>query len=100
MERGDEAIERRFAAWDRQIARLQERCLAASGPEADGLRAVLADLAMVRERAWSRWEEARAGGMWVRADDVRRFGEAMREGAEAFRRAGGEGPEQGSLRAA
>ncbi len=100
MERGDEAIEAQFAEWDRQIARLQERCLAASGPEADGPRAVLADLAMVRERAWSRWEVARAGGMWVRADDIRRFEEAMREAAEAFRRAGGEGVERESLRVA
>ena len=100
MERGDEAIEGQFAAWDRQIARLQERCLAASGPEADGLRALLAELAMARERAWSRWEVARAGGMWVTAEDMRRFEEAMREAAEAFRRAGGEGPEQASLRAA
>ncbi len=99
MERSDAAIQE-FEKWDRQIARLQERCLSASGPEADGLRAVLADLAMVRERAWSRWEVARAGGMWVRADDIRRFEEAMQEAAEAFRRAGGEGVERESLRVA
>jgi hypothetical protein len=91
LERDDGAIERQFQAWDRQIARLQDRCLAAPGDEVARLRAVLADLALARERAWSRWEVARAGGMWVSAEDVRRFEDAMRQTAEAFRGAAGDG---------
>jgi len=100
MEPGDTAIREQFAEWDRQMARLQERCLAVSGPEMERLRALLAELAGARERAWSRWEAARAGGMWVTAEDVARFQEAMRQAAEAFARVGELGPAQGSARAA
>ena len=96
MERSDEAIRRQFQAWDRQLARLQERCLAASGDEVDRLRAVLADLAAARERAWSHWEVARAGGMWVPPEDVRRFEDAMRQAAEVFARAARVGLGEGS----
>src|SRR5574341_1539932 len=88
MEHGAAAIRAEFAKWDRQIARLQERCLAASGGEVERLRAALAQLAGARERAWWRWEVARAGGMWVKAEDVQRFQEAMRMAAEAAARAG------------
>lgn len=87
MEHGDEAIRSRFKAWDHQIARLQERALSAPAPEVSRFRPILADLAGARERAWSRWEAARAGGMWVTPEDVRRFDEAMREAEAAFARA-------------
>jgi hypothetical protein len=100
MERGDAAVEARFREWDRQIARLQERCLASSGAGVERLRAALVQLAEARERAWSRWEVARAGGMWVRAEDVQRFQEAMRMAAEASARVGEMGLAQGSGRAA
>jgi hypothetical protein len=95
MERSDEALQQQFQAWDRQIARLQQRCLAATGNEVDRLRAVLAELAAARERAWSHWEVARAGGMWVPPEDVRRFAEAMRQAGEAFGRAAAEGLDEG-----
>jgi hypothetical protein len=88
MEQGDAGIRARFKEWDREIARLQEGCLAAAAPEAERLRAVLAGLAAARERAWARWELARAGGMWVTQDDGRQFEEAMRMAAEAFGRSG------------
>lgn len=100
MERSDAVIEARFREWDRQIARLQERCLAASGGEVERLRAALAQLAGARERAWSRWEVARGGGMWVRTEDVQRFQDAMRMAAEASARVGELGPAQGTPRAA
>src|SRR5574341_596768 len=100
MEHGAAAIRAEFAKWDRQIARLQERCLAASGGEVERLRAALAQLAGARERAWWRWEVARAGGMWVKAEDVQRFQEAMRMAAEASARVGDSGPARGSARAA
>jgi hypothetical protein len=86
MERGDGAIEAQFRGWDRQIADLQRRCLAAAPPEAEPLRAALAALAAARERAWSRWELARSGGMWVTRDDTARFEEAMQEARAAFAR--------------
>lgn len=84
MERGDEAIGARFREWDRGIAALQERCLRAPAPEAERLRGILADLASAREKAWNRWELARAGGMWVTAEDLRRFEAGMREAEGAF----------------
>ncbi|HEY7677589.1 MAG TPA: hypothetical protein VIG69_10980 [Candidatus Methylomirabilis sp.] len=87
MERGDEAVAARFREWDRQIAALQRRCLQAPPGEGERLRAVLAEVAAARERAWSRWEQARAGGMWLNPDDVRRFQEGMGEAEEAFARA-------------
>ena len=89
MERDDAAIQGKFRAWDRQIAALQDRCLQAPAADGERLRGVLAELAAARERAWSRWELARAGGMWVPAEDLRRFQEAMREAEEAFGRAAG-----------
>ncbi len=95
MERSDDAVRRQFQAWDRQIAHLQERCLAAAGEEGDRLRAGLADLAAARERAWSHWEGARAGGMWVPPEDIRGFEDAWRQAAEAFARAAREGPGEG-----
>lgn len=92
MERDDAAVAARFRAWDREIARLQDRCLGAPEAEAEHLRAILARLAAARERAWSRWELARAGGMWVAPEDVRRFEEAMREAEIAFAQAGAAAP--------
>ena len=95
MERSDAAIRDQFKAWDRQIARLQDRCLTAPGPEGEHLRAILADLAAARERAWARWEVARGGGMWVNQEDMTRFEEAMRTAGETVARAlgGGDGHE-------
>ena len=100
MERSDEAIRARFQEWDRQIAAGQDRCLQAPAAEAERLRALLAQLARARERAWSRWELARAGGMWVPPEDIRRFEEAMREAEEAFARAAGGGASHEKARAA
>jgi len=91
MHQDDEAIRAKFREWDRQIARLQERCLAAPPGEADRLRSALAEVAAARETAWSRWELARAGGMWVTADVVRRFEDAMRETEGSFTRLAGAG---------
>lgn len=87
MERNEKAVEAHFREWDRHIAALQRRCLQAPADEAERLRAVLAELAAARERAWSRWEQARAGGMWLIPEDVRRFQEGMREAEAAFARA-------------
>ena len=100
MERGDEAVRARFRGWDRQIAALQACCLQAPAAEAEGLRGVLADLAAARERAWSRWEMARAGGMWVTPEDIRQFEEGLREAEEASARAAGGGAGRGPARAA
>jgi hypothetical protein len=92
MERNDEAVEARFREWDRQIAALQRRCLGAPPGEGERLRAVLAQLGAVREKAWSRWEQARAGGMWLIPEDVRRFQEGLRQAEEAFARAAAAAP--------
>ncbi len=100
MERGDEAIGARFREWDRQIAALQDRCLRAPAAEGEHLRGVLAGLAAARELAWSRWELARAGGMWVTGEDLRRFEEGMREAEQAFAQAAGAGAGQEGARAA
>lgn len=89
MQHGDDTIAERFRAWDQDIARLQDRCLAAAPEEADRLRGMLAQLAQARERAWSRWELARRGGMWVTEDAVRCSEEAMREAEEIFGHIGG-----------
>ena len=92
MERSDEGVEARFREWDRQIAALQRRCLQAPPGEGERLRAVLAELAAAREKAWSRWEQARAGGMWLSPDDIRRFQEGMGEAEKAFARAAAAAP--------
>jgi hypothetical protein len=92
MERGDEGVEARFREWDRQIAALQRRCLQAPSGEGERLRAVLAQLGAAREKAWSRWEQARAGGMWLIPEDVRRFQEGMQEAEAAFARAAAAAP--------
>ncbi len=100
MERSDEAMRARFRGWDRQIAALQDRCLRAPAAEAERLRGVLAALAAARERAWSRWELARPGGMWVAPEDIRRFEDGIREAEQAFARAAGGGTGHGTARAA
>ncbi len=100
MQQDDAAIQARFREWDRQIAALQDGCLRGPAAEGERLRGVLAALAAARERAWSRWELARAGGMWVTAEDLRRFEEGMREAEQAFARAAGAGAGQEGARAA
>ena len=100
MEGGDEAIRARFQAWDRQIAALQKQCLQAPPGEGERLRGVLAELAAAREKAWARWELARAGGMWVTPEDIRRFEEGIREAEQVFARAAGAAARHESARAA